>query len=37
MMPKGMTDPILSMLEKYERDPARNEKKAVLLLSLIHI
>lgn len=31
MMPKGMTDPILSMLEKYERDPARNEKKAVLL------
>lgn len=31
MMPKGMTDPIVSMLEKYERDPARNEKKAVLL------
>lgn len=31
MMPKGMTDPILSILKEYERDPARNEKKAVLL------
>lgn len=31
MMPISMTDPILSMLEKYERDPAKNEKKAVLL------
>ena len=32
MMPKDMTDPILSILEEYERDPARNEKKAVLLM-----
>lgn len=31
-MPKGMTDPILSILKKYERDPMRNEKKAVLLM-----
>lgn len=31
-MPKGMTDPILSTLKGYERDPARNEKKAVLLM-----
>ena len=30
-MPKGMTDPIASILKEYERDPARNEKKAVLL------
>lgn len=31
MMSKGMMDPILSILEVYERDPARNEKKALLL------
>ena len=30
-MPKGMADPIAGILNEYERDPARNEKKAVLL------
>lgn len=30
-MPKGMVDQIAAILSEYERDPARNEKKAVLL------
>lgn len=30
-MPKSMVDPIAAILSEYERDPARNEKKAVLL------
>ena len=30
-MPKGSSDPILTVLKKYERDPDRNSKKAVLL------
>lgn len=30
-MTKGMMDPIAAVLSEYEHDPARNEKKAVLL------
>lgn len=30
-MPKGMEDPILSALKKYEHNPTQNDKKAVLL------
>ena len=30
-MPKSMVDPIAAILSEYARDPARNEKKAVLL------
>ena len=31
IVPKSISDPILSILKKYERDPDRNNKKAVLL------